>query len=357
MRLISQLTEFATNFLDDKHNYKTAKASNPSWDRLVKNLPKAIKASANLTDAYKIEGSIGKGAISEIPWICFFDKDITESAQNGFYIVLLFKADMSGYYLSLNQGWTQYENEYKVKEGKKSIIANANKAQSILRSVSGLITGPINLKARTDLGKGYELGNICATEYAIGSKTTDAQFLYDLHMLIGIYKELKGLVGKNILTISSVASEEDYQSESQVVIPKELPAGPIAKKDTKATSGSKTSFRDPSVAKLALEQANYQCIFGTDHLTFTSAATKKPFVEAHHIIPMEFQDQFEFSLDVPENIIALCPNCHRKIHQAVFTEKEALITLLHELRKDGLKSRGLEIELSALKNLYSKEIL
>ena len=30
-------------------------------------------------------------------------------------------------------------------------------------------------------------------------------------------------------------------------------------------------------------------------------------MEAHHLIPMEFQDDFEHSIDVPENIISLCP--------------------------------------------------
>jgi 5-methylcytosine-specific restriction protein A len=35
----------------------------------------------------------------------------------------------------------------------------------------------------------------------------------------------------------------------------------------------------------------------------------KPYLEPHHIIPLE-----EGGLDGPENIVALCPNCHRKMH-------------------------------------------
>ena len=49
------------------------------------------------------------------------------------------------------------------------------------------------------------------------------------------------------------------------------------------------------------------------------------FVEVHHLIPMEKQNDFEDSLDVPENIVALCPNCHRKIHLASKSEKQPMI--------------------------------
>lgn len=40
------------------------------------------------------------------------DKNITQSTQYGLYMVYLFKIDMTGFYLSLNQGITLFEKEY-----------------------------------------------------------------------------------------------------------------------------------------------------------------------------------------------------------------------------------------------------
>ena len=37
------------------------------------------------------------------------DKNITQSTQYGLYMVYLFKRDMTGFYLSLNQGITFFE--------------------------------------------------------------------------------------------------------------------------------------------------------------------------------------------------------------------------------------------------------
>ncbi len=53
---------------------------------------------------YKVAASPGIGNWAEIPWIAVFDREITETAQEGYYIVYLFRKDMSGVYLSLNMG-------------------------------------------------------------------------------------------------------------------------------------------------------------------------------------------------------------------------------------------------------------
>jgi len=69
---------------------------------------------------------------------------------------------------------------------------------------------------------------------------------------------------------------------------------------------------------------------------------------------MEFQKDFEYSLDVPENIAALCPNCHTKIHKAKFEEKKSMIEDLYKMRNQLLKYRGISISFEALQKLYNK---
>ena len=70
---------------------------------------------------YFVTGSCGKGNWANIPWIAIFDKTISISATRGYYIVILFKEDMSGFYLSLNQGYTWFEENFKKKEAKSKI--------------------------------------------------------------------------------------------------------------------------------------------------------------------------------------------------------------------------------------------
>ena len=38
---------------------------------------------------------------------------------------------------------------------------------------------------------------------------------------------------------------------------------------------------------------------------------QRNYVEAHHLIPMGFQDDFSKSIDVEANIISLCTYCHK----------------------------------------------
>ncbi len=59
---------------------------------------------------YKVKGSVGKGNWSDCPTIAIMDKDITQSTENGYYLVYLFKKNMNGVYLSLSFGSKQFEN-------------------------------------------------------------------------------------------------------------------------------------------------------------------------------------------------------------------------------------------------------
>jgi len=51
------------------------------------------------------------GQWAYVPWMGIFDPAITDGAQQGFYIVYLFSADMKRVYLSVNQGTTEVQSE------------------------------------------------------------------------------------------------------------------------------------------------------------------------------------------------------------------------------------------------------
>lgn len=67
--------------------------------------------------------------------------------------------------------------------------------------------------------------------------------------------------------------------------------------------------RNPFVSELAKRKANGICQDCKQPAPFLNKLTNEPYLECHHIIPLS-----EGGLDVIENVIALCPNCHKKRH-------------------------------------------
>lgn len=115
-------------------------------------------------------------------------------------------------------------------------------------------------------------------------------------------------------------------------------------------SGRTTYPRDRQTSINALSHANYRCEIEPAHTTFLRKHSGKPYTEPHHLIPMAFSDEFSVSLDVEENIVSLCSNCHNHIHYGQGAEK--LLTKLYYERRDALKSVGLEISLDQLLGYY-----
>lgn len=124
------------------------------------------------------------------------------------------------------------------------------------------------------------------------------------------------------------------------------------------SSEIKKYFRDPKIAKAAINKALYKCEYNNNHETFISAKTNKNFMEAHHLIPMSFSDEifnkYNINIDCWENIVSLCPNCHRSIHYAQKPEKIKIIKSLFDTRKNNFLKIGIKITLEELIQSYFK---
>lgn len=127
---------------------------------------------------------------------------------------------------------------------------------------------------------------------------------------------------------------------------------PKAKK-AKGEYNGKRSNRDNSIKERAIERANHLCEIDNNHKTFISRNTGKQYMEGHHLIPLEFEDLFPYSLDVEANVVSLCSICHDEIHHGV--NYKELIDKLYEKRKDDLKKCGIEIsDISYLYDMYDR---
>jgi 5-methylcytosine-specific restriction endonuclease McrA len=94
--------------------------------------------------------------------------------------------------------------------------------------------------------------------------------------------------------------------------------------------------RDSKMARECLQLAEYKCEFDNSHKLFVARRTLKPYVEAHHLVPMRFQDAIDVKLDTQTNIFSLCPMCHSKVHHAVDESVAEVVHRLFDRRKDEL---------------------
>lgn len=57
----------------------------------------------------KVLASGAGQSLPVVPWIAILDSNVTRTAQEGLYVVYLFRQDLSRVYLSMNQGATQHQ--------------------------------------------------------------------------------------------------------------------------------------------------------------------------------------------------------------------------------------------------------
>lgn len=139
-------------------------------------------------------------------------------------------------------------------------------------------------------------------------------------------------------------------NESQkIILFSDDPKKPKRNRDKK-TKAYQPYTRDPKVANYVKYESGYRCALSCNHTLFTNK--KKPhndYVEAHHIIPFWAQSFFGSNLDNPANMVALCPSCHREIHNGI-NRHQLINLLLTQDRMSRLKKALLN------KNKFNEEV-
>ena len=89
------------------------------------------------------------------------------------------------------------------------------------------------------------------------------------------------------------------------------------------------------------------------HVYFPRKSNNENYTEAHHLIPMSASDDFKYSLDTTANIVSLCGTCHNLIHYGLDKDREKLLEVLYNFRKDRLKKSGINITFEKLREYYN----
>jgi len=114
--------------------------------------------------------------------------------------------------------------------------------------------------------------------------------------------------------------------------------------------------RNIEIGKLSIANSNFECQFDKEHKTFISIVTKNNYVEAHHLIPMQYQKEFwekySKNIDCIQNVISLCPICHRALHHGILDVKKIILEKLYKIKSKSLNDIGIKISKEELYNYY-----
>lgn len=122
-------------------------------------------------------------------------------------------------------------------------------------------------------------------------------------------------------------------------------------KPERTESTRKTWRRSSIIKNQAIVAADYKCEIDNSHLTFITKSSGSPYMEGHHVIPMNNQDNFDVSLDVYANVICLCPICHRLLHYGEDHIRQATLNKVYSDRSERLAKCGIRISIEEFNSL------
>jgi hypothetical protein len=193
--LASNILEIAPNFSTSDSPFMEIRETNL---RVLSDQISTLLGDEDLDGhALKVQHGGRQSNYSPVCWVRIFDPEHAPTAQNGFYVVLLFAADGSAVYLSLNQGTSEFRSGAMRPISKPETLLNkAASAKTALNSwVSNVMSSgadEIDLRGES-VGVGqeskkrirnYELANIYSYRYPANSLPTDDRFKEDLKELL-----------------------------------------------------------------------------------------------------------------------------------------------------------------------------
>lgn len=292
-----------TQLLSVLQNYAAATnqefAGHPLAAQLRQELPATLGSWISDQERYFAEGSPGQGVWAGVPWLAVLDGLITDTVQEGYYIVYLFDAQQKGIHLSLNQGVTSVRDQY----GAGSSQALKARAQDLLSRLgpitTGLNVGPIDLSAPSGrLGSLYEIGSVCSVFYPADNIPSNEALRADFNRFMILYGEL---AARDERLFSSADTEDDELG--------------MDVEDAKNLREHKRIERNRNLSKKAKKIHGYKCKACGFDFEEKYGPIGREFIEAHHLVPLARLKGEVVSLSPQRDFTVLCSNCHRMIHK------------------------------------------
>ncbi|TWB07180.1 MrcB family domain-containing protein [Bradyrhizobium stylosanthis] len=297
-----ELSRWATEY---PSAYLTKEAfSASSKARLVTHvLPDAIRHTVpQETAGLTVEGSAGQSKWTHTPWIAILDPYVTDSVQEGYYIVYLLSPDGSSIYLSLNQGCTLLKNELGLPASRAELLRRAALMRTRLQFSERFQATPIDLQSALWRAQLYTAGNIISARYDTRQLPSEAQLVADLREALTMYRFLRNAGGWT-------ADDDIIRQAEEEGLPSKLIE---AKRYRLHRSIERRAGNAAKVKKLQ----GTVCKGCDTRLSDVYGPVANGVIDAHHLKPMASLEANEIvELDPRTDFAVLCPNCHSIIHK------------------------------------------
>lgn len=298
------MREELQNVVNDYQEAYGQEYTNHPLAKTIRNtIPELVDKIVRDSERYIIKGSAGAGNWTAIPWVAIFDSLITNTAQSGYYPVFLFKDNMEGFYLSLNQGVTEIKGKYK-RDAKQVLKLKAEDYRAQL----GVIPNNFNIleiklkhlqSTKSPLSSLYEAGNIIAKYYSSENIPSETQIQADILEILKIYEALSY---NEVLPTTQVEKENDEEKYKGF-------------EELRKFRFHKRIERNIQLSKKVKLVQGYNCKACNINFEEKYGSIGKDFIEAHHLKPISKLTGGKIELDVRTDFAVLCSNCHSMIHK------------------------------------------
>lgn len=266
-------------------------------------IPEYMNEIIGSNDRFKVEGSPGKGNWAGVPWVAVLDRFITETVQDGYYVVYLVKEDFSGIYLSLNQGVTTVQKQYGSAAKEALEIRAKDYAARIGKTPDRISSGNIDLacSGKSKLGPLYEVGSVLSFYYSADDLPDDDELAKNLESVLSLYY---------LLSTKEAQLYKDNELEDD--------ENGLEFEDLKKIRVHKRIERNAKLSKKVKRLKGCTCEVCGFNFTEMYGEIGEGFIEAHHLKPLHTLTSEKVALDPEKDFAVLCSNCHKMIHRSEF---------------------------------------
>ena len=300
---VGKMIRDALNFIGE--NYLAQAQQNFSGNQLGEYVRKVAPAELNEaveSEGFLFKGSIGQSNWADVPWLGIFNPEITDSAQRGYYIVYLFRADLTAVHLCLGQGVTVVREEF----GRERHDELGRRAEIIRFRIPEFAktfsVGPFPLEGHTPLANDYEAAPAFGKTYALNALPTENELQFDLQEMLRLYLLLTARGGFETATDQFDSGQSDKANTVE---------------EQKRYRRHRRIERNTKAAAQAKRFLGVTCQVCNFNYKKTYGELGESYIEAHHLIPLASLPEGQVvSMDLQKDFAVLCANCHRMVHQS-----------------------------------------
>ena len=135
---------------------------------------------------------VGVGNWAAVPWIALLNTRITQTTQEGIYVVFLIARELDRIFLTLNQGTSNLVHELGQREAQKRMLDVASKTRPLISDLPDagfILDNKINLGGSGWLAKNYEIGTIAHIDFGVNEIPPDDRMNELLKVALAAYDQ------------------------------------------------------------------------------------------------------------------------------------------------------------------------